>query len=209
MEWFAGLFAAYVGMGLVGMALVGVGLFAAIVFSFMEKGPFAFLGLVAAGVGLNVFGGVDAIGAVVNHPLLAVGAFLGYFAVGAAWSVARFFLYTNGLKAKFAQFKSEWLSRKGASSVESLDPAELARFREEAKNFMRAQSRYGSFPVEASQHKAVIMFWMGWWPVSMVGYVLDEPIKRLMNAIYARFSGVYAKIARAQAAEFLADMGGK
>lgn len=193
--------AAFVGLGAVSL-VVGAGLLFAVICAFAEKGFLATLGVGAAVAGLAYFGGVDLIGYAAEHPVQVAGGFFAYFAIGALWSVARWYFEAGKGARVYKQYKERALSSYGVDALEKLDPAELNDYREKAEREMRYV-----LPLEASRNKARIMFWMGWWPVSAAGYVLDEPVKRLMNAIYERFSGLYAKIAKSQSAEFMADMG--
>jgi hypothetical protein len=207
MDVIGNMFDGYVALGAVGMAVVGVGFLAMLAFAFAERGWQAFLGLAALVGGAAVFGGSHPWSTVVDHPWLSAMGFFGYFAIGSFWSVAKFRLYTGSLKHKFKEFKAQWLEKAEAQGLPSLTPADLDEFRANAKSHMRLLSRHGDYPVKPQEHKAVILFWMGWWPVSMLAYVLDEPIKRVMDALYRMFAGVYAKIAHDQSKEFLADMG--
>jgi hypothetical protein len=80
-------------------------------------------------------------------------------------------------------------------------------FRKDSTELMYRASKTRSYPLQPSRMKSDILFWMGWWPVSILAYLLDDPIKRLLEGIYKIFSGIYAKIAKDQAAEYLSDMG--
>lgn len=39
-------------------------------------------------------------------------------------------------------------------------------------------------PPQVSEHKSDIMRWMGWWPFSLVGTLLNDPFRRMFEAIY-------------------------
>ena len=47
----------------------------------------------------------------------------------------------------------------------------------------------------ASNYKSKIIAWMCWWPISMIGTVLNDPVKRLLTFVYCRLSGIYQKFA--------------
>lgn len=193
--------AAFMGLGVVSL-VVGAGLLFAVICAFAEKGFLATLGVGAAVAGLAYFGGVDLIAYAAEHPVQIAVGFFAYFAIGALWSVARWYFEAGNGARIYKEYKERELSNYGVDALEKLDPAQMAEYRHDA-----AREMCYILPLQASRNKARIMFWMGWWPVSAAGYVLDEPVKRLMNAIYARFSGLYAKIAKSQSAEFMADMG--
>jgi hypothetical protein len=204
---FTATFGAFMSMGFLGMAAVGGALAIAIVSAFMEKGAVSFLALAALAGGLYQFGGFDPLAAASAHPWITAGSIAGYFVVGAVWSLTKFRLYAGRLKGIFAAHKAVWLLEAGVASIEALDPAELARFRSASRERMNSAAKGYAYPLQPSRMKSDILFWMGWWPVSILAYLLDDPFKRLLEAIYNAFSGIYTKIARDQAAEFLADMG--
>ena len=206
MEWLANIFGAYVALGKLGMAVAGLGLIGMVVCAFLERGWEACLGLAALVFGVSFFGGGHPFAALADHAALAAAAVIGYFVAGSFWSVAKFRLYAGSLKNKFRDFKKNNLAKAGSASVEALDPAALEEFRKQAAAYMAIQAPHG-YPVKTHELKATILFWMGWWPLSVVGYILDEPIKRLMETLYRMFSGVYAKIAADQSKEYVADMG--
>lgn len=39
-------------------------------------------------------------------------------------------------------------------------------------------------PPQVSEHKTDIMRWMGWWPFSLTGTLLNDPFRRMFEAIY-------------------------
>jgi hypothetical protein len=200
-------FGAYMGLGMLGMAVVGVALALAIFFAFIEKGIGAFAALAALAAALFYFGGADILGSARAHPALSAALVAGYFAFGAIWSLFKFRIYAGSLKNIFSEHKASWLRREGSASLEALDPAKLAMFRKDSTELMYRASKTRSYPLQPSRMKSDILFWMGWWPVSILAYLLDDPIKRLLEGIYKIFSGIYAKIAKDQAAEYLSDMG--
>lgn len=207
LEALSPLWIPFAALGFLGMAIVGACALAAIAFSFAEKGWAAFLFLAAALAAVAFFSGANPFAAVAAHPFAAIGWALAYLAAGSAWSIGRFWLYASGLKLAFRDLRDQWLSKNSAASLSELTPEQTEAFREHARHSMAILARYGRFPVSPSEHKAEILFWMGWWPVSMLAYALDEPIRRLLDALYRTFSGVYARIAARESSEYLEAMG--
>lgn len=207
MEFLAASFSAFAALGILGAGAILLALAVILFGAFFEKGFVAFLGLAALAGASVFFGGAHPWDFACAHPLLLGGGFLAYFVIGAFWSVAKFRLYTGGLKFKFRDFTAAHLAHKGLASIDQLDPAALDDYRKRAALHMASITRSHIYPAMPSDHKADILFWMGWWPTSMIAYALDEPIKRLLEALYRAFSGVYVKIAKEQSAEFTAAMG--
>jgi hypothetical protein len=206
-EIFGTLLASFTALGMVGMAVIGVSIAAILVSSFMEKGAYAFLGLIGLGFGMVYYAHANPLSFVMDHPLYVAAFVAGYLAVGVFWSLAKFRLYTGELKNKFSDFKQSFLSERQVSTIEALDPTQLDEFRTSAQRAMSRAARYGTYPVLPQQHKATILFWMAYWPVSVVAYLLNDPIKKLLNMLYRVFSGRFTRIAQEQAREYLADMG--
>lgn len=200
-------FAAYAALGFLGMAAIGGCALAALIFSFREDGWLAFASLAALGAALFHFLGVHPLAWPIAHPVAAGLAAAGYFLAGSLWSVFKFRLYTGDLKTEFRDFKARWMSGNGYSDFSSIPEDILKGFRELAEGHMTRAARYRKYPVAPADHKAEILFWMGWWPVSAVAWILDEPIRRLLDLCYRLFSGVYAKIAAEQSAEYMEAMG--
>lgn len=53
---------------------------------------------------------------------------------------------------------------------------------------VRVASR--SYPPQALENKARIMFWAGYWPVSMAGWLAHRPLFYVSRFIYNRMTGL-------------------
>jgi hypothetical protein len=40
------------------------------------------------------------------------------------------------------------------------------------------------YPPQVSKHKSDIMRWLSWWPFSLIGTLLNDPLRRLFEAVY-------------------------
>lgn len=40
------------------------------------------------------------------------------------------------------------------------------------------------YPPQVNNHKSDIMRWLSWWPFSFVGTILNDPLRRLFEAVY-------------------------
>lgn len=207
MELLSTLSASFIALGAVGMGVIAVSVAAILVSSFFEKGTLTFLGVVGLVFGLIEFANANPFEFIVAHPFSIAIGFAAYVGFGVLWSLVKFRFYTGELKNTFSQFKQAHLDTLGAKSLDALDPAELDDFRRRAQQAMHNAARYGSYPVRPQEHKATIMFWMAYWPLSLLAYLLNDPIKQLLDALYRLFSGLFNRIARDQADEYVADMG--
>lgn len=127
---------------------------------------------------------------------------IGYLVIGAIWSVLKWYtlvkdkfkLY-NEVRAKF--FKDNKIS----ASV--LPPIH-------ADNFSRALANEGVLKTwyrgagdeltidkiapKPSENKSRILYWIGWWPLSVVGTIVGDYLLRVVNHIYDLFVTVYERI---------------
>lgn len=176
------LTAAFLSLGLLGSIALGALLLLALLFAFFERGFPAFLAL-CGGVALLAWSGAGLFASLAAHPLHWAGGALAYLAIGSAWSIARFRIYAGELKIAFRDF------------------------RDRAGRHMALRAGRGGYPADPRSRKSDILFWMGWWPVSLLSYLLDDPIRRMLETLFRAFSGIYGRIAAEQSSEYLEAMG--
>lgn len=123
--------------------------------------------------------------------------YLGYYMAGAiVWSYGKwlFFLFdfkrtrdkaVEELKDKFAQHPDRYRIQGELTTDDIRRNLGEDRYH---KTFL------GSTP-KAKNYKAMIVSWGIWWPASLVGTLLDDPIRKFINFLFDRFSGLYQKAA--------------
>lgn len=95
-----------------------------------------------------------------------------YLLLGVGWSIVKWI----GFLVKFNQKREDAIK-----SSKSL-------------NFTYKDTNLWDTP-KASDYKNKIIAWMCWWPVSMIGTILNDPVRRMLTFVYDRLSGVYQKLA--------------
>lgn len=131
---------------------------------------------------------------------MAVGA---YVLVGAVWSVVKWWLYALRLGDSFREFKSDFLAARSVSDVAALTPDDAEEFREAARRRMKSLTKdQASYPLRVGEHKAVLLMWSAYWPVSVCVTILDEPVRRAFTWAYRRLNKVYESIAVNSSAEY-------
>jgi len=55
------------------------------------------------------------------------------------------------------------------------------------------------------EHKALIVSWISYWPLSIIGTLLNNPFRRFFNMVYESVSGFYDEIAKRQKNNILKD----
>lgn len=116
-----------------------------------------------------------------------LGIVIGYVVAGVPWSVFRWYRHHRDLRKEYDSAKEDFLVARGVKDSTRIPDELLAEWQ---RSSYRMDPRRSS--VKGS--KAQITGWMIFWPFSMTGWVLNDPITRLFNAIFERLRGVYTGI---------------
>jgi len=77
------------------------------------EAPFkAFGTLVLTGSLLVLFGNFNPLNWIAAHPLETMGVTVGYFVVGAVWSIIKWWLFIGRRKEKYEDLKSKWMTKR-------------------------------------------------------------------------------------------------
>ena len=134
--------------------------------------------VLVVGTGLAVWlgGDVNPFAYVWNNLAEVFGFFVLYFAVGAAWSIVKWYFYLIRLRDKVKSGEHRDYTQKG----QGLSEAAIKRKRP-AKSF-------------AKNNKGRIFGWIGHWPFSMVGTFIGDFIKRIVTNIYLVLQGLFDRM---------------
>ncbi len=137
-----------------------------------ESGLVAFLALVIM-AGLQFFTDIKPFTFIWQHPAESLFLVLGYVAVGVAYVWLKWYSFVHAAARRL----KDWQSRN------------------------TNQQAYGhhigvkSLPIRVGDYKWEIFGWMFYWPLSGAWTLLNDPVRRLFNAIYERIGGTLQKIA--------------
>lgn len=106
-----------------------------------------------------------------------IGYGLLYFVLGVGWSCCRWYLMLVKDRAKLVRAINKW---------EALDPNERRERPSLDNTILDSQNPH--------LYKNRIMGWIGYWPISIIGYFFGSFIKDCVNVIYERCSSVYRRI---------------
>lgn len=165
-----------------------------------DSGRGATVGTAAVLALILFFTNSDLFAWVYDNPLTFVEYVAAYFIAGAAWSMLKWWLYLLGVREKYDSIRALWMQSHKMSSAATI-PDQL-------KNEWRAHvaGRFsGKFPPQATDHKASIMLWISYWPVSSFWTLLNDPLKRIAVAIYNVMGNVYQRISNAMFSEIGRD----
>lgn len=123
-----------------------------------------------------------------------------YLAIGIAWSFVKWFLFLIGFKAAFNRAKKEYIDNWNQTHTDNkitnyIIPKErFDHFRREISHKRYKEFWLSSKPL-AFMAKNKIIGWMAFWPCSMVGFIFNDPIRRLLTFVFDLIINSYQKIA--------------
>jgi len=138
-----------------------------------------------------------------THAITTVLYALAYITIGITWSFIKWFSFLMMARDKYRQWKHEFFTFGGLDPCLTVGPENLDDF----KKFISGKRDYkyqdpiadlyeGKRP-RAANNKARIVSWMSFWPCSVIGTVLNDPVRRLFNFLFTSFKALYQKISDA------------
>lgn len=177
----------------------------------IEHGIGATFSLVVFATILYFLGQVDFITYIKDHPLHILGMLGLFFLIGTLWGIGKWWMYVRDRLEDYEDHKAEWLERKGRKGLKVVPDDLKKAWKDEIEN----QNRYSSaskMKITAAapsvrDHKAKIMRWMAFWPVSMIWSVINDLVKRIFKSIYYHVAVSLQKISdrlyKSTAADFV------
>jgi hypothetical protein len=168
----------------------------------VERFGWATLTMIAALVLAQFCNIVDIWGAISHNAVSTALYVLGYLVIGVVWSFVKWFSFLMAFRDKFRQEREDFLNSRGLGSIPNASvPDNLL---EDFHNFLRRSYTVISFRgnalsqrPRASNNKERIVAWMALWPPSLIGTLLNDPIKRLFTWLFNAFKALYQKMADA------------
>ena len=138
--------------------------------------------VVGTGLAVGMGGGVNPFSYVWNNLAEVFGFFVLYFAVGALWSIGKWYLFLLRLRDRML----------------SKTPSADQRVRHDAngRTNLRPSASY------AKNNKGRIFGWIGHWPSSMIGTFIGDFIKRIVTNIYNVLQGLFDRMSNHVFADF-------
>lgn len=163
----------------------------------VEHWGWATVTLILSGVALQLLGIANIWHFVTHHTVDALLYVAGYLAVGVVWSFVKWFSFLMGFRDKYREVKTEFFTSHGV-------PLDQALTKEQADEFNRVlmYQNWGSYRginlstrPTAVKNKRRITAWMSFWPFSMAGTIINDPIRRLFRFLFNQFKALYQRIA--------------
>jgi hypothetical protein len=136
-----------------------------------------------------------------KHNYFMLGVYVpGYLAFGAlVWSFTKWYLFLKAFQCAREEAIRAFLEGRAytnslASRKEGLSSATPEEIRTGIVYQKYQNTRLCDTPL-ASDYKGKIIAWMCWWPLSMIGTLLNDPVRKFFNLAYLRLSGYYQRMA--------------
>lgn len=112
-----------------------------------------------------------------------------YLAVGVFWSFAKWFFFVRRLRDEYLERRRAFLDRNDVRG--DVIPDQLKK--RWAAEIEQSWSRRGqtTYPPRARTYKGKITAWMAYWPWSLVVTMIDDPLRKLFNALFRMVQGAF------------------
>lgn len=156
-----------------------------------DQGWLATATLIATGLWLQFGFHVPVFQYIWENPITSVGWFFGWFAVGTVYAITRWELLIRNQRRAYNEAKARFLESKHVDPNLATIPLNLRG--EWARNFSRG--RYMGLTVDEDHtgivvaprprnYKSRIYLWIAYWPWSMLWTAINDPIRKMVRAIY-------------------------
>ncbi|MCK5017609.1 MAG: hypothetical protein KAS32_11135 [Candidatus Peribacteraceae bacterium] len=142
---------------------------------------------------LNFFG-TPIIQPIIDDPSVLFEWGVIYIAVGLAWSLGKYYFYLIRRRRKFKEKKDIFFDINPEKKYDDW----LAHM---DHNFGYSNSEYTEF----GKNKPRIIFWMTYWPFSLLSTLLKDIVRKMFEEIYEFFSGLFKEMFRKVMKEQLQD----
>lgn len=163
-----------------------------------------------AALGILTYNGFPQLAEFFSHPMNVALTIVGYMVFGIAWAFMKWYMVLNKVKTKFVTFKSDYLKANGlADGYFSTAP----KTQEDAfahELYIKAiEQAFGSRRVNspktvaeaindlrplASRHKSSIMFWIGYWPFSVIWFLISDLVREFAEFVYNKVAGTFQRL---------------
>ena len=136
-----------------------------------------------------------------THAMATVLYALVYVAVGIVWSFVKWFSFLIMARDRYREWKSQFLFNQGLDPNGQLPEDKQKEFRDFIHMRRNCSYRdivynnvYAGKRPQASENKGRIVSWMSLWPCSVIGTLLNDPVRRLFNYLFNSFKALYQRM---------------
>lgn len=158
-----------------------------------EKGWGAFW-LTAITIGVLAIAGVNVPMYIWSNPMMVLEASFQYLVLGLIWSSTKFFI-------KLRKARHQYLTDKKEAAGDSIEQEK--KFIQSVKSSPTKMLMYAP---RVRDFKSDLVFWMFWWPFSIIDFFLEDFVKHIVDAVWSVTKNIFEgirKVALGQAAKDL------
>jgi hypothetical protein len=142
----------------------------------------------------------------VSSPWQVLGFIGVYIGFGLIWSIIKWAAYVKSYTRLFNSTKLDFEAKYGSVGENWITWTEKIRSNEQLKSFnpylyyvsrsTTVEELAKTLILTTDNKKSVIVSWISYWPLSILGTIMNDPFRRLFTWIYNSFSGLYGKIGK-------------
>jgi hypothetical protein len=200
--FFAELFA-FGGLAFWLLAIVVFGVITALVEN--EKGFWATVAFLGSLAGLNFLYKLPILDTIKIHPLYTASLVAAYFAIGIGWSFFKWTLFLRKGVIKYNLFKAKFLAD---NKSETLTPELAAKLADkiDGDSYEARLAGVSTKTPQFGDHAGTLTRWATYWPFSMVGFCLNDIVRKAWYHIINGLQDAYQAVAKSMFKSVTADM---
>lgn len=180
-----------------------------------ENGWGTGLSLIGLGVVLWFFGDFNVFAWAWTNPLFMLECIGAYLVLGAVWSLSKWKMLCVDLRDTFQEVKKDFRI-KNKITKDTIPPNLRSKWLDFLNDSNWGKNRWLRGRINGiedvipkpSEYKTAILYWLGYWPLSILWFFFHDMIERIFDWIYKTFTRVYHSIARSTFAGIPDDFGG-
>lgn len=176
------------------LILLLVDLFIITVLVEKESGLWATIVAVLSILGLDYLWKVPVLKVIHDNPGKSIELVGLYFLLGAGWSIFKWWTFLHKQTKRYGDFKAEFLEKRNAKALTPELSVVLEAELIEKNRFADDEKRVHSVPPSARAFKGDLTRWATYWPFSMVGFALNDIVRKAWNYVYDLLQSTYQRI---------------
>ena len=121
--------------------------------------------------------------------------YIGYYVAGAIlWSYGKWVVYLWNFRRTRDKSVEEFKQRRLERPELYTEVMTIETIRSMLGHERYKRSFLSATP-KAKEYKGMIVAWAVWWPASVIGTIVDDPVRKFINLMFDLFSGLYQKAA--------------
>lgn len=184
-------------IALIGLIILALITITAVVLTETEYFGGAFILMLLIGVVAQLFHLSDLADWITNHSAHTALYVISYMLIGVLWSFVKWASFLMNVRDSFRNCKREFFAYKGMSDFLGPISDDLRDefFRYARDHYRTDYKEFSSLKKpQAVENKSRIVAWMSMWPLSFIGTLLNDPVRKTFNWLFTSFRALYQKM---------------